>query len=232
MRILAFIPARCGSRGLKNKNIRKVGGVPMLVRAIRLAQQCRRRGEQWSVVVSTDSARYARMARHAGAEVPFERPRRLASDRARLIDAVLHGVDWLERDGREFDLVVMLSAATPLTQERDVRAAVNRFKKGRGESVVSVTPDAIPAAWRFRLERGRLISKGPGRIARRQEAPDEVRLNGSIYVASPSWLRRHGQFLVSGKTAALLMPRRRSVDIEDALDLAWAEFLLKQAEKR
>ncbi|MEE8410000.1 MAG: acylneuraminate cytidylyltransferase family protein [Myxococcota bacterium] len=231
MRILALIPARSGSRGLKNKNVRKVGDVPMLVRAIRLAQLCRRHGEDWSIVVSTESDRYARLACRAGAEVPFMRPRRLATNRARLIDAVLHAIDTLERDGRSFDLVVMLSAATPLTDVRDVRGAVNRLKKSRGESMVSVTMDPVPSEWRFRLERGRLVSQRPGRIGRRQASDDPYRLNGAIYVATPRWLRRHRQFLVSGKTAALVMPRRRSVDVEDGLDLAWAEFLLEQGKK-
>ncbi len=76
--ILCVIPARSGSRGLRDKNIQKVGGVPMLVRAVTLARASARRGERWRILVSTDSQHYARMAIRAGAEILL-RPRRLAT---------------------------------------------------------------------------------------------------------------------------------------------------------
>lgn len=227
LRILALIPARSGSIGLKDKNIRKLHGVPLLTRAVHLARSAPRRGEAWRVVVSTDSERYARLARRAGAEVPFLRPRRLATARSRLIDAVIHAVDRLESEGDAIDAIVLLSATTPLTTARDVRAAVSMFKKGRGTSVASVALDPAPVTWRFGMARGKLTARGPVRIDRRQTDPTPYRLNGAVYVATPAWLRRHRQVVVPGKTLGLVMPRHRSLDIEDVLDLALAEFMLK-----
>ena len=110
-----LIPARAGSRGLRDKNVQRVGGQPLLSRAIALAKKCRRAGEAWTLVVSTDSPRYARLARQAGAEVPFLRPAALASATTPLWKVVRHALVELERHGRSFDVVVMLSPTTPLT---------------------------------------------------------------------------------------------------------------------
>ncbi|MBI5510917.1 MAG: acylneuraminate cytidylyltransferase family protein [Deltaproteobacteria bacterium] len=225
LKILALIPARAGSKGLKHKNLRQVGGVPLLVRAVQLANRSRRRGETWRVVVSTDSAHYRRVAERAGAEVPFLRPRALAGDRAPLIDAVLHALATLEQAGDRFDLVVLLSAATPLTEVQDVRRAIRRHRQSH-TSVVSVTSDPVPPAWRLRLAGGRLVATAKDRIGRRQEAPAQYRVCGAVYVASPAWLKRHRRFFVSGKSVALVLPRARALDIEDAVDLAFASVLM------
>ena len=223
--VLALIAARSGSRGLKNKNIRRVAGGPLLVHAIDLARSCRRSGEAWRIVVSTDSKGYAAIARSAGAEVPFLRPAVLATDRARLIDVVRHALETLQNRGARFDAVVLLSATTPLTTRADVRRGITLFQRSR-LAVVSVTPDRVPDAWRFAIERGRVITVGQSsRVGRRQEAPKRYHLNGAVYIAAPEWIEHHGQFFVSGRTLPLLMPRERSLDIEDRFDLAIAEFL-------
>jgi len=226
-RILAIIPARSGSRGLRNKNIKLVGGLPMLVRAIGLALSSRRRGETWDVLVSTDSEKYAKMARRAGAQAPWLRPKRLATNRARLIDAVVHALTRMQHAGHSYDAVVMLSAATPLTSSRDVRAALKLFRTGRGESVVSVRSDPIPASWRFDLHSGRLHATCDSPVGRRQQTHQGYCLNGAIYIASPRWLHEHHRFLVEGRSRALLMPKERSVDVEDRWDLALVRLMLQ-----
>jgi CMP-N-acetylneuraminic acid synthetase len=217
--ILCVIPARSGSRGLRHKNIQKVGGVPMLVRAVELARGCRRRGEDWRILVTTDSRYYGRLARAAGAEV-LARPRRLATARARLVDVILHALG--HHDGTA-DSVLMLSAATPLTATSDLRRAVSLHRE-HGGSVVSVVRDPIPDGWRFRVRDGKLIVPRGARVSRRQEAPALVRLNGAIFVSTPQLLRRRRQFVGPG-TRVVVMPRERSVDVEDDLDLRWARSL-------
>jgi len=232
-RVLALIAARAGSKGLRNKNVRRVAGVPLLARAIDLALSSRRRGEAWRVVVSTDSENYARLAHRAGAEVPFMRPKRLATDGSRLIDVVLHAIDAL--GGKDaFDAILLLSATTPLTTVRDVRGAIDSFRDaGRGEkpgqqrSVASVMTDPYDDSWRFVLRDGRLSGKPAGhRVEQRARHPDAVVLNGAIYLATPQWLHQHQQFVVPGRTEAYLMPPQRCLDIETTEDLARADYLL------
>lgn len=231
-RVLALIAARSGSKGLRHKNLRRIAGTPLLVHAIHLALASARRGEVWSVVVSTDSAHYARIARRAGAQVPSLRPAALAADGSRLIDAVLHTLEEIEDAAHPFDAVVLLSATTPLTRPQDVRAALRLFATAPHPSVASVTRDPIAPSWRF-MQRGAIVDRTPRRhhVGRRQEADgkrggDPVYLNGALYVASPAWLRRHRQFVRAGQTAGLNMPAERSVDIETHQDLAWAAWLM------
>lgn len=224
--VLALIPARAGSRGLRHKNIRRIGGEPLLTRAIHLALACPRRGERWSVVVSTDSERYARLAQRAGAEVPFLRPARLATSRARLADVVLHALAMLEARGRRFDVVVLLSAATPLTVPADVRAALRSWRRRGRRAVLSVVRERAAPSWRFTLRRGRLWAPLGRRVGRRQEADPTYVLNGALYIATPAWLRRHRQFFAAGASLPFLMPASRSLDIEDAGDLRLARVLL------
>ncbi len=225
LRILALIPARAGSQGLANKNLQRIGRRTLLAQAVTLALASRRRGEHWDVVVSTESHRYAVHARRAGAEVPFLRPARLASHRARLIDVVKHTLVTLSEAGRQYDAVLLLSATTPLTSVRDVRHALQLFRK-RGQAVVSVTKEQHPDNWRFALAHGQLISlAGETRIGRRQESPPRYRLNGALYLASPAWLSENGQFVKSGRTTPLVLPKSRSLDIEDNLDLQIAKVM-------
>lgn len=225
-RVLAIVPARSGSKGLRDKNIRKVGGLPMLVRAIHLAHASRRSKEQWRVIVSTDAERYARLARRAGAEVLGRRPRRLATGSARLIDVVLHTLDQVDGNKR-VDAVLLLSAATPLTRPRDVRRALGLFGRGGGVSVASVTEDPTPDAWRFKLRDGRLVGK-MRLIGRRQQATRSWVLNGAIYVATPAWLRRYGQFVRPGDTLAVPMAAAHSLDVENDHDLQEARRRLRE----
>lgn len=220
LRVLALIAARSGSRGLRGKNLRQVGGVSLLARAIRLARASCRAGEQWSVVVSTNSRRYATLARREGAEVPFLRRSELATAQARLIDVVLDALATLARQGHEFDVVVLLSPTTPLTRPRDVRRALT-LHLARHAAVVSVQREGVPAAWHFFASpdaRLRPVAAEP--VGRRQLGSRLLLVNGAIYVASPKWLRKHGRFLVPERAIGLEMPPSRSLDIETAADLA------------
>ncbi len=219
MKVFALIAARAGSKGLRDKNIRVVGGEPLLQRAIRLARASARRGEQWRVAVSTDSARYADLAREVAAEV-IDRPKKLASDHARLIDVVLHAIA-----GSSFDLVLLLSATTPLTLPDDVREVVKAWKRHR-VGIATVCRDT-PASLRFSMRDDVLLALGSRRPGRRQSETTCWRLNGAVYAASPDWLRDHKRFVVAKRSIAVAMPKRRSLDIDDADDLLIAEALLE-----
>src|SRR5438477_10293856 len=103
--IVAIIPARGGSKGLPGKNLRLLGGTPLIAHTIAAARRASRVDR---VVVSTDDRRIANAARRAGAELPFLRPAELATDTSPTVDAVRHAVEWLERHGQRLDLVVTL----------------------------------------------------------------------------------------------------------------------------
>lgn len=118
MNILAVIPARAGSKSVPHKNIRLIGGKPMLAHSIAHAQQSRYINR---VIVSTDSEQYADIAREYGAEVPFIRPEEYATDTALDYDVFLHALTWLkEQEGYEADIVVQLRPTYPIRDVRDI----------------------------------------------------------------------------------------------------------------
>ena len=225
-RILCIIPARSGSKGLRGKNIRKIGDKTLLNRAIELAHKSRRCGEDWTITVSTDSHRYAKAARIAGALVPQLRPKLLAQDSTPLIDAVLHTYRIFTASNESFDTIVMLPPTTPLTLPLDVRRALKLYHKVKNPSVISVVEEQIPPGWRFKKENGRLVQKEPGSIRHRQQGRTEYKLNGAIYIAEPTWLERNGQFHKNKVSIPLVMPNSRSLDIETYPDLVLARKLL------
>jgi N-acetylneuraminate synthase/N,N'-diacetyllegionaminate synthase len=230
MSILFLIPARGGSKGLPGKNLMSVGGIPLVGRAIRTARQAAKLlGDSCRVVCSTDSAQIAQSARDWGAEVPFDRPRHLATDNAKSIGAVLHALETLKP--AKFEILVLLQPTSPLTTAQDVLGAVVLHQKS-GASVVSVSQLEHPAAWQFQKDNNGCLaplldSKLP---ALRQEAQSVFRLNGAIYVATPEFLEKFGGF-IGPNTHGYEMPASRSIDIDTEFDLRIARFSAAEENK-
>ena len=134
-RVLALIPARGGSKGIKDKNITPLCGKPLIAYSVLAAKNSRYIDD---VVVTTDSERIAETAKAYGAEVPFLRPAELASDTAKTIDAVLHAVKWLEDHQKSYDLLVLLQPTQPLRRTEDIDGAIELCIQRDMQDVVSV----------------------------------------------------------------------------------------------
>jgi N-acylneuraminate cytidylyltransferase len=221
LNVLALIPARGGSKGLPGKNLRALGGKPLIQWSIEAAQRSR---FVTRVVVSSDDPTILTAARAAGAETPFVRPAELAQDDTSSIDVVFHALDQLP----PFDWVVLLQPTSPLRTSEDIDQALARCFAANAPACVSVTETPALPWWMFRLDAaGRLVSlldEGQ-RPQRRQDAPMLYSLNGALYVAQVEWLRQSRRFLTD-ETLAYVMPPERSVDIDTALDFRLAECLL------
>jgi CMP-N,N'-diacetyllegionaminic acid synthase len=223
MRTLGLIPARGGSKGIARKNIRSIAGKPLIGWSIEAALRSELLD---AVVVTTDDAEIAAVARQAGAMVPFLRPAALAQDGTPGIDPVLHALDLLPG----FGAVLLLQPTSPLRTAADIDACLQLALDRRALSVVSVSePDAHPY-WTYRLGDGqtlqRFVDVPP--VARRQDLPPVFALNGAMYYAQTDWLLQ-GKRLVAPETMAYVMPRERSVDIDTSLDWRFAEMLLKES---
>jgi N,N'-diacetyllegionaminate synthase len=217
--ILFLIPARGGSQRVPGKNLRLVGGIPLVGWAARIGLAAARAlaDGPHRVVCSTDDAEIAAAARAWGAEV-VDRPAPLATADAASIDVALHALEAV-RASSPFVTLVLLQPTSPLTDPADVVAAVGRHRTSGGRSVVSVSA-SHPGAWHLPIDaEGTVGTTSPG-------ATEDAQLTGAFYVASPDDLRRSHRFVEPGRTLVQAVPAERSVDVDTAADLVVAEALL------
>ena len=227
-RILALIPARGVSKGIKNKNIRTLNGKPLIAYTIEAAG-----GSRYvdTVLVTTDSEEIADVAREYGAYVPFLRPAGLASDTARTIDAVLHAVRWLRQEnnaGMEYDILILLQPTSPLRTAEDLDAALELFEEKGEKALVSVSPvEDHPILIRTINGDGtvRNLLAGSSTV-RRQDMPDYYRVNGSIYINRIEDLSEDTSF--NDNTLAYVMQPDHSIDIDEEKDLILVEWLMNR----
>lgn len=229
--ILAVIPARAGSKGIPDKNIRPLGGVPLLVHSIRHALQAGFLSDD--ILLTTDSEQYAAIGREAGATVPFLRPQTLSTDRAGSREVMLHAVDAMneravrEKTGRRYDTICLLQPTSPLRRPEDIIQAIRLYQEHRPDMVVGVRRSpANPYYNLFETDtRGHLhISKGDGLITRRQDAPTVYEFNGAIYIINAAALRRCPITLFP-EIIPYEMPEERSIDLDTPDDWQRAEAI-------
>jgi CMP-N,N'-diacetyllegionaminic acid synthase len=225
--IIALIPARAGSKGLPGKNIKQLLGKPLIAWSIGHAKKSKYVDK---VIVSTDSRDIAKIALKYGAETPFIRPKTLATDKAKGIDVVTHAINRLEADGEKIDLLVLLQPTSPLRAPEDVDEAVELLFRKKARAVVSVCETEHHPYWCNTLPKNRSMKDFMRKAAsntNRQELPVFYRLNGAIYIATRDYIVKNNGFI--GRDAyAYVMEAERSIDIDNELDLVFAEAVLKR----
>lgn len=222
-RILALIPARGGSKGIPHKNIAPLAGKPLIQYSIDAALQSKYIDY---VFVSTDDAEIADIAKKNGSKVPFLRPKELASDTAKTIDAVLHAIETLREAGETFDSLVLLQPTSPLRTAEDIDGAIERFYACGRKAVVSVSevsdhPILIRTIEQTddgeRLKPLLQVSS----TVRRQDMPPYYRVNGSIYINPIEGINRDTSF--NDNPIPFVMEKDHSIDIDEPIDLLIAE---------
>jgi CMP-N,N'-diacetyllegionaminic acid synthase len=180
------------------------------------------------VVVSTDDVEIADVAAAAGAEVPFMRPARLARDDTPTIDVVMHALDELAGRGYVPDRVLLLQPTSPLRTAGDIDAAMELAGARDATSVVSVSPaDRHPWLMKRITSDGLLEDFMPHEpVTRRQDLERVYALNGAIYLTRTEWLRGNGSFHATS-SFAYVMPRERSLDVDEPWDLHLCDLLLR-----
>jgi len=231
MKAVAFIFARGGSKGLPGKNIRPLGGKPLIAWSIEHALAVKRIEQ---VIVSTDSEEIAEVARAHGAEVPFMRPAELAGDKSPEWLAWRHALNFLlETRGSLPDAMVSVPTTAPLRLPIDIENCLDQYEKGGADMVITVT-DAHRSPY-FNMvtnnEDGTvgLVISPQSRIARRQDAPVVFDMATVAYVARPEFVMTHNA-LFEGRVRTVHVPTERAIDIDTLLDFQMAECLLKVRE--
>lgn len=224
MEVLTIIPARGGSVGVPRKNVRPLGGRPLIAWSI---EQARDTPSVTRVVVSTDDPEIARTSKTWGAEI-IDRPAEIAGATATSESALMHCLDELRaREGYQPDLVVFLQATSPFRQNHDIEAAVQKLLREDADSLFSCCP-SHGFVWRVSETGPGPLNYDPRNRPRRQDAPVDVVENGSIYVFRPSVLRETGSRL-GGKIATHFMRPIDSFQVDEPQDLVIMEAILASA---
>ena len=222
--ILAFIPARAGSKGLRHKNTRSFAGKPLLCWTIDAA-----RGSKYidRTLVSTDGARIAKVAKAAGADVPFMRPAALATDSASILHAICHATDWLEQnEGSSYDYVIMLQPTSPLRSAKHIDQAIEYYfnnRKTERDTLVSVTTAPKAVVWLLEKNTSGYLDFCFPLIAqklRRQASPRYYLPNGVIFLGPLGRARK--RLFYTARTLPFVMPENASVDIDTKEDFTRA----------
>ena len=225
--VYAFIFARGGSKGVPRKNIRLLGGKPLIAHAIETARQI---AAVQRIIVSTDDAEIAEVARQWGAEIPFMRPPELASDTSPEWEAWRHALRQVgcTEQGGPCDVFLSLPATAPLRSVADVERCLAVFHETGCDAVITTTLAARHPMFNMvrQEETGlvRLAMDAPASYSRRQDAPQLFDITTAAYVVRPQFILT-GDRLMDGSVRQVVLPRERAVDIDDETDLAFAEFL-------
>jgi len=216
---VAVIPARGGSKGVPRKNLRRVGGIPLIARAISTARAADRVDR---VVVSTDDPQIAAVAREWGAEV-VTRPAELSGDTASSESAVEHALGELSRFGIEAEVVVLIQATSPFIDPADLDAAVERVRAGEFDCVFSAV-ESWGFLWRTASGGAVGINHDRRRRPRRQERQPEFLETGAFYVMDAAGFRsaNHRFF---GRVGIALVPEAHAIEIDTEEQLALASAL-------
>lgn len=228
---LGIIPARSGSKGVVDKNIRELDGKPLIGHTIddsnnsELLDDC---------IVSTDSEAYAKIAREEGGSVPFLRPEELARDTSPTIDVVKHTIKKYEDiHGITIDAIVLLQPTAPLRNPSDIDNAIKLFSESEAESLISCyeTLHSHPNHLYEKFNESRLVPlRDQDKVPhRRQEFEPVYLLNGAIYISTRELVFESNR-LKEDNPLAYTMPRDRSVNIDEEFDLQLAEFLIEKRE--
>ncbi|MHB1147219.1 MAG: acylneuraminate cytidylyltransferase family protein [Lutibacter sp.] len=232
MRILAIIPARGGSKGVPGKNIKLLGGKPLLAYTAEIALQSKYFTE---VMLSSEDTQIIEVAKSLGVPVPFVRPAALAQDNTPTIEVIKHALHWYENQAIFFDAVCLLQVTSPFRTVDFADKAIEKFMESGCDSLVSVqqVPNEYNPHWTFEVnQEGNLtITTGEEKIiSRRQELPKAYHRDGSIYLTKTEVLLNQNS-LYGKSTTFIESSSEFYVNIDTIADWEQAEKLLKKLPK-
>jgi CMP-N-acetylneuraminic acid synthetase len=231
--ILAIILARGNSKGVKKKNIRKLNGKPLIYYTINEAKKSK---IFKNIIVSTESNEVAKISKFYGAEVPFLRPKKFATDRAKAIDAIYFTFKEAEKlFNIKYDYIIEIMCTNPFKSYKDIRNVANIQIKTKADSVIAVTKleDHHPIRIK-KIIKGKIVNFCLNEIteSRRQDLkPDAYIRCGSIYSMKRDMLEKKIRYGTKN-SRAYIMPNDRVVNIDTKRDFEFAEYLMRKNEKK
>lgn len=228
-KILGVVPARGGSKRVPNKNVREVGGKPLIAYTI---EQTKQSEMLKRTIVSTEDDEIKEVTKKYGGEVPFNRPNELASDTATSDDVILHALNWFDQNDETFDIVAMIQTTTPFRTSDDIDSALRKLIESDADSVISVSEFDVPPVWAVKQDENDHLNSHfkagylwADEIPRSQDTPTLYHPNGAIFAAHVKEFYEQQSFYTNN-TLGYNMPRSRSLDIDEPFDLEMAQALM------
>lgn len=228
-KVLAMIPARSGSKGIIGKNIKKIGGKPLIAWPIEAAKSSKYIDK---IIVSTDTDEIANVALSYGAEIPFLRPSYLAQDKSTTYSVIQNIISYYKELNETYDYFVLLEPTSPLTTFKDVDDAILELHKSKenADSIVGVSKlESFHPKFSVNINKQGLIEQFMGDFGesvRRQDLDDLYFREGSLYISKIDALIREKSFYHS-KTLPYIVPKWKSFEVDDMVDFICIEAIMK-----
>ena len=232
LKILGIIPARGGSKEIKRKNLLKIRGKTLIELAIRSAKRSKMLTR---TIFSSEDKKILNIAKKAGAEIPFIRPKNLAKDNSPTFSVLKHAVKWLEKNENwKADIIVLLQPTTPFRKGIHIDAVVKLLLKSRSDAVITVKKVAYPSHWLLKIVNKDKVSnllKGGNRYLKRQDTPQTYQPAGLVYAMTKKLLFSLKKTLPAGDTRGYIIPNKFAINIDNAYDYKLARLLGKNIPK-
>jgi len=228
-KILAITLARGGSQGIKNKNIKNLGGIPLIAYTIKEALKSKYIDRY---IVSTDSKKILNIAKKYNAEVPFLRPKYLSTNKSSSVESLIHAVKWVEKnDGFKYDYIIELMCTNPLKDVLDIDGIIKKIIKTKADSVIAVhkIEDHHPARVK-KILRDKIYNfcTSEKKESRRQDLkPIAYIRSGSIYALKRNYLMNQRSRYGSKNSRPYILEQNRVINIDTKIDFFTAEAMFQ-----
>lgn len=219
---LGLIPARKGSKGIFNKNLKLLSGKPLIQYTFESAKASK---QLIATHLTTDSEEIRTLGKSFLIESPYLRPDYLSTDEAAMIDVVLFHLDWLSQHGVKVENIVLLQPTSPVRSAELIDKAIQSFEKSSAHSLIAVTECFQHPYEMFTLSNNKIDFLVKDLPIRRQEYPKFYFISGALYITSVPYLQRERKFF-DGKSAYYITSKEEGVDIDDLLSFRLAESIV------
>ena len=228
-KILAIIPARGGSKGIRRKNLQKLSGKPLIAHTIIAAKKTKSINK---IIVSTDDKEIGKISKNNGAEVPFLRPKQISKDTSSIIEVIKHTLKFLQENQSYVpDIIILLQPTSPLRTSQLITKTINTLKKSKATSVITVskiTKHPYASYW-LKNDFLKPFKKNSPKYSRRQEFPDLFFPTGAVYTFWYDTLKKFNS--LHGPKIKPIVVHDEDIDIDNLQDLFFAEMMLKNWKK-
>tara|TARA_B110000027_G_scaffold6368_1_gene5802 strand:- start:1487 stop:2173 length:687 start_codon:yes stop_codon:yes gene_type:complete len=224
MKTLVIIPARAGSKGIKNKNLRKINNTSLVENTFRLASKLKNIDD---IIVSTDSKKIIRISKKfKKIKSPFIRPKHLASDNSKMNDVVMHAINFLKKK-KSYDYVVILQPTSPFRKLREVNKIINFTKKNKIKSLFSVTESwQHPSEFIEINNNGKMKNINSNVGSNRQNYKKVYFISGAVYMIKIDYFLKNKKF-ITNESIPFIMSQETLIDIDNPFHLKIADIFSK-----